>query len=308
MSELTALITEPLGFAFMQRALAVAIMVGAVSAVLSCFLVLKGWSLMGDAVSHAVLPGIVIAFMLGMPLAAGAFAAGLGSAVLTGYLEENSRIKEDTVMGIVFSGMFAFGLVLFTKVETDQHLTHILFGNMLGVSVRDLVETGFVSGAVLLVVAAKRRDLVLYCFDPSHARAIGLDVRVLHYGLLVLLALTIVASLKAVGIILVVAMLIGPGVTASLVSRRFGTMLLVALAVAIGSSIAGTILSFHIDAATGPTIVLVQAGVFLAVLGLGRSARLETAPPDALSSAGEGAENPVQAVVLEKSAGSRSSN
>jgi len=254
----------PLSYGFMQRALVVAVLVGAVCAVLSCYLVLKGWSLMGDAVSHAVLPGIVIAFVLGLPLAAGAFAAGLACALATGYLKENSRVKEDTVMGIVFSGMFGLGLVLFTKVETDQHLNHILFGNMLGVTARDLVETAVVAGAVLLAVLAKRRDLLLYCFDPLHARAVGLPVRLLHYGLLTLLALTIVASLKAVGIILVVAMLIAPGAIAYLLTRRFERMLVIAMGEAVGSCVVGTLLSFHIDGATGPCIVLVQMALFVA--------------------------------------------
>ena len=263
MSGLLDFITVPLSYGFMQHALVVAVLVGAVCAVLSCYLVLKGWSLMGDAISHAVLPGIVIAFVLGLPLAIGAFAAGLGCAVATGYLEENSRVKEDTVMGIVFSGMFGFGLVLFTKVETDQHLNHILFGNMLGVTASDLFETGLVAGGVLLAVLVKRRDLLLYCFDPQHARAIGLPVRVLHYGLLALLSLTIVASLKAVGIILVVAMLIAPGAIAYLLSNSFERMLAIAAAVAIGSSVAGTLVSFHIDGATGPCIVLIQMAVFV---------------------------------------------
>ena len=263
MSRLVDLIAEPLAYDFMQRALLVAVLVGAVSSVLSCFLVLKGWSLMGDAVSHAVLPGIVAAFVLKLPLAVGAFAAGLLSALATGYLKEMSRVKEDTVMGIVFSGMFGFGLVLFTRIDTDQHLNHILFGNVLGVTTRDLIETAVVSTLVLAIILAKRRDLLLYCFDPQHAWTIGLDVRLLHYGLLVLLALAIVASLKAVGIILVVAMLIGPGAIAFLVTNSFDRMLLVALSVAIGSSVVGTLLSFHIDGATGPTIVLVQAAVFV---------------------------------------------
>jgi manganese/iron transport system permease protein len=263
MSALLDLVVVPLSYGFMQRALVVAVLVGAVCAVLSCYLVLKGWSLMGDAISHAVLPGIVIAFVLGLPLAVGAFAAGLGCAVATGYLKENSRVKEDTVMGIVFSGMFGFGLVLFTKVETDQHLNHILFGNMLGVSVRDLAETGIVAGGTLLAVLIKRRDLLLYCFDPQHARAIGLPVRALHYGLLALLSLTIVASLKAVGIILVIAMLIAPGAIAFLLTSSFERMLPIAASVAIGSSVIGTIASFHIDGASGPCIVLVQMIVFV---------------------------------------------
>ncbi|WP_272943326.1 metal ABC transporter permease [Rhodovulum sp. PH10] len=257
-------IAGPLAYPFMQRALVVAVLIAAVCAVLSCYLVLKGWSLMGDAVSHAVLPGIVLAYVTGLPLAVGAFAAGLFCAVFTGYLRENSRVKEDTVMGIVFSGMFGFGLVLFTKIETDQHLDHILFGNVLGVTARDLVETAIVAGGTLAVVLLRRKDLLVYCFDPNHARTIGLPVRVLHYGLLVLLALTIVASLKAVGIILVIAMLIAPGATAYLLTDRFGRMLAIATLVATGSAAVGTILSFHIDGATGACIVLVQACVFFA--------------------------------------------
>lgn len=264
MTTLYALVAEPLSYPFMQRALLVAVLVGAVCAVLSCYLVLKGWSLMGDAVSHAVLPGIVIAFMLGLPLAVGAFFAGLACALITGYLKDNSRVKEDTVMGIVFSGMFGFGLVLFTKVETDQHLNHILFGNLLGVTTGGLIETCIVSALVLLVVIVKRRDLLLYCFDPLHCRAIGLPLKALHYGLLVLLALTIVTAMKAVGIILVVAMLVAPGAVGYLLTKRFEWMMVIAVATAVGSATVGTLLSFHIDGATGPCIVLVQMGVFMA--------------------------------------------
>jgi manganese/iron transport system permease protein len=209
-------------------------------------------------------------------LALGAFAAGLACALATGYLKENSRVKEDTVMGIVFSGMFGFGLVLFSRIETDQNLNHILFGNMLGVTVRDLVETAVVAGTTLLIALARRRDLLLYCFDRRHAQAVGLPVRVLHYGLLALLAATIVAALKAVGIILVVSMLVAPGAIGFLLARRFERMLAVAGASAVGSCVVGTFPSFHIDAATGPCIVLVQAMVFL--LALGWSGRRPAAP------------------------------
>ena len=269
MSALYDAFALPLSYPFMQRALVVSLLVAAVCAVLSCYLVLKGWSLMGDAISHAVLPGIVVAYVLSLPLALGAFVAGLSCAVLTGYLKENSRIKEDTVMGIVFSGMFGFGLVLFTKVETEQHLNHILFGNVLGVTTRDLIETAIVAGGTLLIVLIKLRDLLLYCFDPNHARTIGLPVQVLHYGLLVLLALTIVASLKAVGIILVIAMLIGPGATAYLLTDSFERMLLIATVVALASAFIGTIVSFHIDGATGACIVLTQALFFVAAFLFG---------------------------------------
>jgi manganese/iron transport system permease protein len=253
----------PMSYPFMQRALVIALLVGAVCAVLSCYLVLRGWSLMGDAISHGVLPGIVVAAMVGIPLVVGAFAAGLSCAVLTGYLKENSRLKEDTVMGIVFSGMFALGIVLFARIETDLHLTHILFGNMLGVDNEDLIEMGVIAGVTLLVVLLKRRDFLLYCFDPSHAKVVGLPVRTLHYGLLVLLSLTIVAALKVVGIILAVAMLVAPGAIAYLLTDRFERMLMIATAVATGSCVAGTLLSYHIDGATGPCIVLIQAGIFV---------------------------------------------
>lgn len=266
MDALHAFFVEPLSYDFMQRALIVAILVGAVSAVLSCFLVLKGWSLMGDAISHAVLPGIVIAYVIGLPIAIGAFVAGLFAAVSTGYLKDNSRIKEDTAMGIVFTGMFAVGLVLFSRIETDQHLSHILFGDMLGVTWQDLIETAVIALGTLLIVLAKRRDFLLYAFDPQHARAIGLPVKLLHYGLLALLSITIVASLKAVGIILVVAMLIAPGAIGFLLAKRFEAMLAIAMTVAIGSGILGTLISFAINGATGPCIVLIQTGVFLLAL------------------------------------------
>lgn len=279
MEVLYDLFAAPLAYAFMQRALVVAVLVGAVCSVLSCYLVLRGWSLMGDAISHAVLPGIVAAVVLGIPLAVGAFASGLSCALLTGYLKENSRVKEDTVMGIVFSGMFGLGLVLMTKVDTDLHLLHILFGDMLGVTWRDVIETGLIAVPTLLIVLAKRRDLLLYCFDPQHARAIGLPVQVIHYGLLILLALTVVAALKAVGVILVVAMLITPGATAYLLTDRFEHMLAISAAIAIGASIVGTLLSFHIDGATGPCIVLIQAAAFLAAFLLApRNGLLRRAP------------------------------
>jgi len=269
MESLYDIVAIPLGYPFMVRALVVALLVGAVCAVLSCYLVLKGWSLMGDAISHAVLPGIVIAYVAGIPLALGAFAAGLSCALFTGFIKEHSRIREDTVMGIVFSGMFGLGLVMFTEIETDQHLSHILFGNMLGVSLRDVLETAVIAISTLLIVLIRRKDLLLYCFDTNHARAIGLPVRTLHYGLLILLSLTIVASLKAVGIILVIAMLIAPGAIALLLTNSFDRMLMIATAVATGSCVIGTLASFYIDGATGACIVLIQMIAFLGAFFFG---------------------------------------
>ena len=269
MSDLLGYLTDPLAFPFMRQALYAGVLVGATSAVLSCFLVLKGWSLMGDAVSHAVLPGIVIAYVVGLPLGVGAFAAGMTCALGVGYLKENSRIKEDTVMGVVFSGMFALGLVLFVKVRTDVHLDHILFGDMLGIGPDDLWLTGAIAALTLGTVAAKRRDLLLYAFDPGHARAIGLRVRLLHYGLLALLSLAIVGALKAVGIILAISLLIAPGAIAYLLTDRFDRMLLLSVALATAASIIGVLASFHLNSAPAPTIVLTLTLMFVGVFLFG---------------------------------------
>ena len=259
-------LTEPFAYPFMQNALITALLVSVICAMLSCYLVLKGWSLMGDAISHAVLPGIVVAFWLGLPLSIGAFVAGLTCSIGVGYLKENSRIKEDTAMGIVFSGMFALGIVLFTKIETDQHLTHILFGNLLGVSNAEMLQTLVISAVVFFVIFLRRKDFLLYCFDATQAKIVGLSPRLLHYSLLILLALTIVSAMQVVGVILVVAMLISPGITAFILSKRFDYMIAIALATSISTSLFGTIISYHIDGATGPCIILLQAAVFLTAL------------------------------------------
>ena len=268
----------PFAFPFMREALLISFLVAIPTALLSCYLVLKGWSLMGDAISHAVLPGVVVSYLVGLPLAVGAFAAGMICALATGYLKENSRIKQDTIMGIVFSGMFGLGIVLYTKIETDVHLDHILFGDMLGVLPFDIWQTGMIALVTTGGIALKWRDLLLHAFDPQQARAIGLPVRVLHYGLLALLSLTIVGALKATGIILTIAMLIAPGAIAFLLTRRFGQMLVTAVLVAVGASLAGVYLSFFIDSAPAPTIVLLMTIVFIAAfLWSGAVSRLKPA-------------------------------
>eukprot|EP01132_Coremiostelium_polycephalum_P003535 gene3535-4397_t len=247
----------------MQQAFVITLLVAIPMGLLSPFLVLKGWSLMGDAISHAVLPGVVLAYIAGIPLAIGAFAAGMICALATGFLKQNSRVKEDTVMGVVFSGMFGLGIVLYTKIQSDVHLDHILFGDMLGVAWRDIVETGVIAAVTLLALGIWRRDLLLHAFDPQHAQAIGLPVKFLHYGLLCILSLTIVGALKAVGIILAVAMLIAPGAIAFLVTKRFERMLLVSAAVAVSTSLTGIYLSFFLDSAPAPTIVLLLTASFI---------------------------------------------
>lgn len=253
----------PFDFAFMQNAFFIAMLVSVPTALLSCFLVLKGWALMGDAVSHAVLPGIVLAYILGWPLIIGAFAAGMTCALVTGYLSHNSRVKPDTVMGVVFSGMFGIGIVLYVAVETNVHLDHILFGNMLGVTSDELWLAGLISLAVATAIAMQWKDLLLHSFDPAQAQASGLRVGWLHYGLLAALSLTIVATLAAVGLILAIGLLIAPGAIAFLLVRSFGTMLLVAVGVCMGSMLLGTYLSFFIDSAPAPTIVLIMTAVFV---------------------------------------------
>lgn len=195
----------PFQFDFMVNALIISVLIAVPTALLSCFLVLKGWALMGDAMSHAVFPGVVIAYIVGFPLAVGAFAAGMVCALATGFLKDNSRIKQDTVMGIVFSGMFGFGLVLYVKIQSEVHLDHILFGDMLGIGFQDIVETAAIAVLAAVVIAVKWRDLLLHAFDPAQARAVGLRVNLLHYGLLCLLSLTIVATLQSVGIILAIS-------------------------------------------------------------------------------------------------------
>jgi len=253
----------PFQFGFMQKAFWIALLVAPPAAMLSCFLVLKGWALMGDAVAHAVLPGIVLAYIAGLPLILGAFIAGMGSAVLTGYLAENSRVKQDTVMGVVFSGFFAVGIILFVAFPSDAHLDHILFGNMLGVGAADLWTAGLISAGVCVVLLVKWRDLLLHAFDPAQAQAMGLPVKVLHYGLLTLLSLVIVATLSSVGLILAIALLITPGAIAFLVVRSFSAMLIVSVSVCTLSMVAGVYASFFIDVAPAPTVVLILTAVFL---------------------------------------------
>ena len=229
----------PFQFSFMTNAFWIMAIVSVPTSLLSCYLVLKGWSLMGDAISHAVLPGVVIAYLLNIPLIIGAFCAGMLCAVATGFLSENSRVKQDTVMGIVFSGMFGFGIVLYTKITTDVHLDHILFGNMLGVSSGNLWTAGAISLGVSALLLAKRRDLLLQSFDPIQAQAVGLPVGLLHYGMLAMISLTIVATLSAVGIILSIGLLIAPGAIAFLITKRFEHMLLVSVIVTLVSGFLG---------------------------------------------------------------------
>lgn len=256
-------LTLPFRFPFMQNAFAMALILSVPTALLSCFLVLKGWALMGDAISHAILPGIVIAHVIGAPLILGAFCAGMISALATGYLTQNSGVKADTVMGVVFSGMCGLGIVLFVASGSALHLDHILFGNLLGVSGPDLLQAGIIAALVAGLLILKWKDWLLHSFDPAQARASGLWVNALHYGLLAMITLTIIATLTAAGLVLAVSLLIAPGAIAFLLARRFSTMLWVAVVINMAAMVAGVYLSFFIDSAPAPTIVLVLTGLFI---------------------------------------------
>jgi len=251
---------------FLRQALLMAMLVAVPTALLSCFLVLKGWALLGDAIAHAVFPGLVLASALGAPLVAGAFVAGLGCALATGYLKRHSRVKQDSLLGVVFSGMFGLGLVLHAKLSTELHLDHILLGDLLGVTRAAFWQMALIAVLVVVVLACRWRDLLVLAFDPAQARALGLRVGLLHYGLLGLIALTVVGALQAVGMVPVVALLIAPGATAFLVTRSFGRMLLVATALAVAAALGGVLLSLVWDSAPAPTMVLLLSLGFLLAL------------------------------------------
>lgn len=259
----------PFQYPFMQTALGVTVFIGIVSALLSCYLILKGWSLMGDALSHAVLPGVVLAYIWSIPFAIGAFVAGLSCALAIGWVKQNSRVREDTVIGLIFTAFFALGLILVSRTPSDVHLMHILYGNALGIERDALIQTLVTGTLALIVVLLFRRDLMLFCFDPNHARAIGLNVTFLYYSLLTLLALTVVAALQAVGLILAIAMLITPGAIAYLLTDRFGRMQVIAVSAAILAGVIGVYLSFYLDASSGGCIVVAQALLFFAAMLFG---------------------------------------
>jgi manganese transport system permease protein len=282
------LLIEPLQYEFMARALGTTVIAAVVCAVLSCWLVLIGWSLMGDAVSHAVLPGVVLAYVLGAPFAIGAVVFGLLAVALIGLIRGTSRVKEDAAIGIVFTTLFALGLVLISVTPSQTDLNHIIFGNILGVSAGDLVQIAVLAAIAFVILVVKRRDLTLYAFDPAHAFAIGLSPRMLGALLLGVLALTAVVALQVVGVILVVAMLIIPGATAYLLTDRFGHMLVIAPLLSALSSVVGIYLSYWLDASSSGLVVVVQGVVFAAVYlfsprhgVLGR--RMRHRPPRALA-------------------------
>lgn len=255
-------ILVPLSYSFVQRAVLAASVMAIVAGLLSCWLILVGWSLLGDAVSHAVLPGVVMAYITGAPFAVGAMLAALIAVGLVGSVKERTTLREDTSIGIVFTTFFALGLVLLSVTPSGTHLQEILFGNLLGITQSALWQILAIGGIAFVVLLANARTFTLWAFDAEHSRTMGFNTKAIRWALLACLACVVVASAQAVGVILVVAMLITPGATAYLWTRRFRHMLLIAPLVAWVSCITGILLSFNVDVSTGGTIVLVQSGIF----------------------------------------------
>jgi manganese/iron transport system permease protein len=259
----------PLQYDYMLKAIFVSALIGGVCAFLSCFVTLKGWSLMGDALSHSVVPGVAIAYYLGWPFAAGAFVTGLLAAVGMGFVKTKTRLREDAVIGVVFTAFFALGLLLISLYPSQVDLRSIVFGNILGISTPDVVQVVIIAGVSLAILGAKWRDLLLFCFDANQARALGLNTTALHFTLLTLLSATAVAALQTVGAMLVVAMLVTPGATAYLLTDRFGKMIGLSIAMGVVTSMVGAYASYFFDGSTGGCIVTLQSFLFVLALVFG---------------------------------------
>jgi manganese/iron transport system permease protein len=265
-----AFLTDPMSYGFMQRGLVAALLVGVVCAVMGTFVVLKGLAFIGDAVSHAAFPGLVVAYIIGAPLYIGGAVAAVATALAIGLVTRRSRLRFDTSVGVLFAGTFAFGVMLFSTIKgyvTD--LLGYLLGNVLGIGVGDLVQVAILGAIVLVIVLLIRKELLFATFDPLGAAASGLPVAGLEYLLLALLGVTIVVSIQAVGIIMVVAMLVTPAATAQLLVIRFGRMMAVGVALAAVSAVLGLYLSFYLNLASGASIVLVETLFFVIALVVG---------------------------------------
>jgi manganese/iron transport system permease protein len=257
------LVLGPLSYGFMQRGLLAALIVGVVCAVMGAFVVLKGLAFIGDAVSHAAFPGLVVAYLLGIPLYIGGAVAAVLTALAIGVVSRRGSLRFDTAVGVLFAGTFAFGILLFSTIRGFvADLFGYLLGNVLGIGLGDLIQVAVLGAVVLIVVLVLRKELLYATFDPAGAAASGLPVTRLEYLLLALLGVTIVVSIQAVGIILVVAMLVTPAATAQLLVIRFDRLVAVAVAIAVVSTVLGLYLSFYLNVASGASIVLIETLAF----------------------------------------------
>ncbi len=256
-------VLDPIAYGFMQRGLVAAILVGVVCAVMGAFVVLRGLAFIGDAISHAAFPGLVIAYMLGIPLYIGGAVAAVGTALAIGAVARRGALRFDTAVGVLFAGTFAFGILLFSTIQNYvADLFSYLLGNVLGITFADIVQIAILGGVVLLVVAVLRKELLYASFDPTGAAASGLPVVTLDYLLLGLVGVTIVVSIQAVGIIMVVAMLVTPAATGQLLVDKFWDLVKIAIGVAVVASVSGLYLSFYLNVASGASIVLVETLLF----------------------------------------------
>lgn len=255
---------EPMAYDFMWRALVVVVAASVAGALLSCWLVHMGWALMGDAVSHAVLPGVAVASMVGMPFSIGALLAALIAVGLIGAVREGGTVREDAAMGIVFTALFSVGLVLIARFPSQQDLHTILFGSLLGVGDQQLVQVVIVATFTVVVLLVFRRDLILLAFDKMHAHTLGLRTKVLTGVLMVTLATATVAGVQSVGVILVVATLIIPGATAQLLTNTMRSLMAVSVMVALIGGVTGVYVAYYADLPPGPMVVITQAVVFTA--------------------------------------------
>jgi manganese/iron transport system permease protein len=259
-----ALLLEPFGYGYMVRAIWVSALVGGVCAFLSCYLILKGWALMGDALSHSVVPGVAVAYLAGLPYAIGAFTSGLIAALGIVIVKRLTLLREDAVIGLVFTSFFAAGLLLVSINPTAVNLQAVIFGNVLAISDEDVMQVVIIAGLSLAILGLRWKDMMLAFFDESHARSVGINPLHLRVLFFVLLSACTVAALQTVGAILVIAMVVTPGATAYLFTDRFGRMVWIAVAIGAGSSAVGAYASYFLDGATGGLIVLLQTALFLA--------------------------------------------
>jgi ABC-type Mn2+/Zn2+ transport system permease subunit len=269
---------EPLTYAFVVRGLLAGVFAAVACASLSAFVVWRGMAFAGDALAHSILPGIVVAYVFGFSLIIGALGAAAVAVVGIGLISRSGRLREDTAIGVMFAGLFAFGIVLLSRVASFQDLSHVLFGNILGVSRSDLVAMGIVVVIVLLLVVLFYKELLVSSFDPVHSVAIGLNPEVIRFGLLAALAMTTVIAVQTVGVVLVLALLVTPAAAASLVSRRLSHIVLLSVVNALLATVAGFYASYYADLPSGPAIVLALTILFLVYWGIGALRRRPVAP------------------------------
>jgi manganese/iron transport system permease protein len=255
---------SPFTYDYMLKAMFVSALVGGVCAFLSAYLMLKGWSLMGDALGHAVVPGVAVAYLMQLPYAVGAFVAGLLAALGMGLVKQHTRLREDAIIGLVFTAFFAAGLLIASIYPTAINIQTIVLGNILGISDEDVVQVVIIAAVSLTLLLAKWRDLMVVFFDESHARTVGINAGALKIMFFALLAACTVAALQTVGACLVIAMVVTPGATAYLLTDRFGRLLALSVAIGAGTSLVGAYISYFLDGATGGVIVTLQTLLFLA--------------------------------------------